>query len=309
MNESVKRKERESGIELLRIIAMLLIIFAHGNYHLDVHCEGSAGEAEQILLSLGASAGVSVFFLITGYFMEESAFSIYKLAAIWGGYLFYTGSCFVLNGLHNGFHKVDMIQSFMPVASGANWFMSSYIILYAFLPFIKKSIGWFNRHRVHFTVFVGIGIFFFIVEGSVTAVNENSSNFIFAVLIVYVGAFIRHSELIRKIDTIKFEVFVIFIYICSYVLSEYSPYMRGWVRGHYTTRYGIFSVTVAVSLVVVFSRVQFTNRLINLVASTLYGVYLIHDNYLIGPILMRRVIRMLGFIDYTYAHLAVLERV
>ena len=79
-------KERNSNLELLRIISMLLIIMHHYSIH---------GFSPNILyyssnkyildfLSLEGKLGVNCFILISGYFMINQKFTIKKLLSILG---------------------------------------------------------------------------------------------------------------------------------------------------------------------------------------------------------------------------------
>ena len=73
------RRQRESGLELLRIIAMLLIVTHHVCYWGGV--QGSTA-LEQVLMKccgLGGRLGVNIFVLISAYFMVQKKFKLTRI--------------------------------------------------------------------------------------------------------------------------------------------------------------------------------------------------------------------------------------
>lgn len=95
-------RERNSNIELLRIIAMLLIVM----HHFSVH--GLGKELPYCLnryiagtTILGGKFGVAIFVLISGYYMCRSRFTVKKLLKIWGQVAFYSLSIFTAFFLMN----------------------------------------------------------------------------------------------------------------------------------------------------------------------------------------------------------------
>lgn len=79
--------KRQSGIELLRIIAMIQIIFLHAyQYGLLHDASNAAGDIDGILVTFVWSfcrTPVDVFIMISGYFMITSQFDIKKDHTAW----------------------------------------------------------------------------------------------------------------------------------------------------------------------------------------------------------------------------------
>lgn len=90
-------RNRNSNIELLRIIAMLLIVLSHYSIHgLGTDLAYSLNLYIADVAGLGGKLGVTIFILISGYYMTESRFTARKLARIWGRLYFIHWSAFVL---------------------------------------------------------------------------------------------------------------------------------------------------------------------------------------------------------------------
>ena len=67
-----KIKERNSNIELLRILAMLFIIIHHLIYHNKLSSIHNFNHTSAMVLYSWAKIGVILFILISGYFAEDS---------------------------------------------------------------------------------------------------------------------------------------------------------------------------------------------------------------------------------------------
>ena len=74
-------KTRESNIELLRVISMVMIFVYHYCVHGSILKVGSytINKLVALFLSIGGRVGVNLFILIMGYFMINSKFKIKKL--------------------------------------------------------------------------------------------------------------------------------------------------------------------------------------------------------------------------------------
>ncbi|MBQ1992433.1 MAG: acyltransferase, partial [Clostridia bacterium] len=78
----MKKKERQSGIELLRIIAMLQIIYLHLYQYGGLRAgSANAGDLDRfatLFIWSFCRAPVDIFIMITGYFMITAKFDIKK---------------------------------------------------------------------------------------------------------------------------------------------------------------------------------------------------------------------------------------
>ena len=69
-------KTRDSNIELLRIIAMILIIIHHMVYHTKIYLCGGENHFISLIMLTGGKIGVIIYILIMGYYSRESKFNI-----------------------------------------------------------------------------------------------------------------------------------------------------------------------------------------------------------------------------------------
>jgi len=89
-----KSKQREVGIELLRIVAMLLIIFHHFCYHGGFLSHITSQNKQQLIAKLISNIfpiSINLFVFITGYFSLNNKGNVLKKAIVlWIQVFFYS---------------------------------------------------------------------------------------------------------------------------------------------------------------------------------------------------------------------------
>ena len=195
------KKNRDSNIEMLRIIAMLFILFHHyalynSLYNLDV--SNMNKYIGIILFSLG-KIGVNIFILITGYFSIKKIFSIKKLIKLWLEVVFYSvGVTFVfaISGKVQLNFK-ELIKFIFPISFNKYWFITIYIILYTLMPFINRYVKKVNKEQYQkllvILFFLCVGLYSIMYSSTTYSMNESLplSNIIFYILVYLIGGYIR----------------------------------------------------------------------------------------------------------------------
>lgn len=154
------RTLRQSNYELLRIVAMVMIVGSHFAAHgventlsvaggeTGVYLKGSI--TNQIFVSMlrpGGPVGVAIFFLISGYFLikkEES--SIRKVIK---ETLFYGITCGIIASILKVLNVINYVSwgaiitsLIVPVtSSNIYWFIPAYIILVMLVPFLNSRLN------------------------------------------------------------------------------------------------------------------------------------------------------------------------
>ena len=139
--------KRNSNIELLRIIAMFMIVISHYTVHSGIQYSTLPLGFNRFFMELSTlgNIGVVIFILITGYysFNKTNSLNIKKIVLLILQTLFYSISIFLIFLLttDRSIGIKDLIYSFLPITSKAYWFMTAYIVLYLFIPFINVVIN------------------------------------------------------------------------------------------------------------------------------------------------------------------------
>lgn len=143
----VKKGKREASFELLRIISMMMVIILHyiGKGEL-LGSQSATSNAGFWLLEALSFVAVNVFVLISGYFLVNSNFSIYKIIGLWCQVFFYSVTIAVIASLAGIYSLSDLlclknILFFVfPGIYGHYWFATAYILMYIFSPLIAKGM-------------------------------------------------------------------------------------------------------------------------------------------------------------------------
>lgn len=146
-------KERQSNIELLRILCMFMIVMHHFVTNvwypnmLDVQAPSSFGEAIFLLGHCLFFIGVNCFVLISGYFSIKT--SLRGFLHLYGFYVFYTllialiqyfgDAQYALMPLEEKWSHIA-VHSLMPWSNNKFWFLNAYLALFMMAPMLNAAI-------------------------------------------------------------------------------------------------------------------------------------------------------------------------
>lgn len=165
---------RQSNFELLRIVAMLMIVAHHLSYHgcyvvSEIVASGNltAIDLNNVILKFlfpGGQIGVALFMMISGYFVcrKESisirkvahqvvfyAFTLTVLFFIVFSYLKFTHNTEILGIISLG-QPIELAKDlvatiFRPVTGGAWWFATTYVLIMLVSPLINQFLNGINK--------------------------------------------------------------------------------------------------------------------------------------------------------------------
>lgn len=142
---TTEKAERQSNFELLRIVAMLLIISFHYCYKGGFEFDGFSLNLLTVkTFWLFGEPGVNLFLLITGYFTVNQDFKPKKLASMLSVTLIYhllTFFAAVRLGRKAPPKKItDWLILFFPTLLNRYWFLTAYFVVYLLSPFFNQFI-------------------------------------------------------------------------------------------------------------------------------------------------------------------------
>ena len=149
MEQQNRTGTRQSNFELLRIIAMLMIV-AHHYAAFGFYAEELAFSRNKIFVDIFGMAGhvgVDLFVLISAYFMATARFRLKKLLMLMGNVWFYSlgiTAVFLLTGLAAPGREV-LKQAIFPLLTSCYWFASYYVLLMLFSPFLNAMTARLDR--------------------------------------------------------------------------------------------------------------------------------------------------------------------
>lgn len=281
--QSTLPKQRESNLELFRIITMLLIVAHHyvvnsGLTAADGPVMAAPTSAPSLFLLLfGAwgKIGINCFVMITGYFMCKSKITAKKFAKLVGEWLLYRyviHLIFIVLGIETVSLR-GLIEIIVPITSLAQNFTSCFVVFWLFIPFLNRLINSINeRQHVYLLLLTG---FTYVFLGTVHRVTMNYVSW-FMVLYV-IASYIRlypkkwmGSKLICGIMLlIAVALSATSVIVCTY---------KGFSTFFFVTDSNAFlAVLVGVFGFLFFKNIRIPHNIfINTVAASTFGVLCIH---------------------------------
>lgn len=162
-------KSRMANLELLRCLAMMMVIVLHylGKGNLLPPLNSTEMNATGIMawvLEALCIVAVNVYMMISGYFLCTSSFKLSRLLKLWLQVWTYS----VIIGLIAAFTgvipaaEVDThyyLTLLFPVSMGHYWFMTAYVFLYLLLPLLGAGVRRMTKEQMQLTIVLLLAVF------------------------------------------------------------------------------------------------------------------------------------------------------
>ena len=279
--------KRNSGIELLRIISMLIIITHHyvvNSGVIDCITEKTILNTKDyiiLILGWGGKTAINCFLLITGYYMCEAKASAKKWLKLLGEIEFYSITIYIILAII-GYESISLAGVFrvvFPFGTVANGFSSCYLLFYAFIPFLNRLLS--NLQKKEHLALIILCLLIYTILPSL-AITVIIFNYITWFCIVYIiGAYIRKYPLEWCSSRFKMAILMSGSLLLSWgSVVGFSVYGSG--RGCYfwvSDSNQILAVATAICTFLFFRCItEFYNKTINKIAASTFGVLMIHAN-------------------------------
>ena len=289
--------KRQSNIELLRIVAIIMIVFAHLSGHGIMEVSSAipyvrwaeAPIINRIIASFfvgGGDTGVGVFFLICGYFLVNSTMKPRNLKPLFlqvGFYSVLASILWVVIRFLNIDHVSIMTigkQFLLPISGSAWWFISAYILLCLSSLSINCFVTGLNKRQ--FFLLLAALWFLWIMCGK--ALSVAYYDFVRALWFYLLGGYIRKHD-IKCSKAITLTAFFL-CWIGYAAVTEQIGFLLGNRLGKDMIanafklfRSAVLGPAAAGSLFLYFLTIDIKySPKINMIASYSLGVYLLHDS-------------------------------
>ncbi|MBE5747832.1 MAG: acyltransferase [Clostridiales bacterium] len=282
-------KERNSAIELLRIITMVMIIFHHFSLHGGFEFSSvSVNLFWYNFIVIGGKIGVNVFIIISGYHLisnDKRIFDLTRIAKFWGQVFFYSIAIYLVFGL-TGVSELKgkaLVEALLPITFSEWWFASGYFVLYLLHPFLNKLLRSLDK-ALYQKLILLLVVCWCIIPTVTTSAYEGNALLWFITLYTIAG-YIRLHGLNEKFTTKHYVLFLLISVLISYGATSVIAVVsvtRGGVASNSPYLYGqekITTLAISLSLFMVFATMKMKHhRWINVIASTTFGIYLLHDH-------------------------------
>ena len=295
--EKQNSKERKTGIDCLRIVAMIMILFIHFYGREALQPEFNLGDGNYYAITIlkgMCCVAVNCFLLITGYFTINKSIKFTKTLKIWGTTLFYTLSFFLVFIFvrHGQVTKTEVLQSFFPIITESYWFITAYIGIGFLSPIICITIPKLTKKQYKY--FLIVLIILLVVIGQVypyTGVFNSITglNFATMLLMYFIGGYIKLHLNIKKENSNKYLlgyiIMSLIIFLNAFVMDILGACFGGifklWARKEFAYN-SIFVVASSVLLFMYFASIEikgkFAKKIIAIIQPLIFAVYIMHED-------------------------------
>ncbi len=299
MNNTIT-KQRNSAVELLKIIGMFLIVLSHVAHTLG-HTPDYLSEYNNVVYNLSLATadfkavilriflyfgnlGNAIFFVCSSWFLcELNKAKKEKVAQIivdaWLISMIIV-SCYLLSP--EKISTVLIIKSFFPTIFQNNWYISCYILFYLVVPFLNQILDSLERKRYLKINIVLLGIYFiigFVLPDSFQA-NNLIEFFVIHTYIFYMKKYMRNLFKHRKTNLfilLTSLLILLTIIISLNYIGLHMPMIQDKMM-KFSNMQNPFIILIAFSSLMIALNNEFYNSFINKISSLSLLIYILHEN-------------------------------
>ena len=300
---------RDSNIELLRIVLISMILCLHYfKYSGTLHTlkPSDLNYYPAFWLESLCIIAADCFVLITGYYQINEKFKLKKVIELWKQVFFYSAVISLIFWFV-GIEPITihtLLQAFFPVITGTYWFVTTYLVLYLFSPFINIVLNSIKKED-HQKLVLVLTVFFVILPSlNFTYFTDTGYSLYNFVFLYCVGAYIKKYDLSIK----KLTYFLFGYFVCSFIIlfgvtffRIFSETPQIFFSDPWNYNF-IFVELAAICLFMVFRQIKINSQKINAVAASVFGIYLISAHPFVIDILYSEVLHSA---DYRYSPLLI----
>ena len=267
------KQKRNSSIELLRIVSMILIVLYHYHarkydlYVIDAPRPGDSNFLNELFTHSLGKLGVPIFVFISGWYGIK--YRKDRLAEMFFECMFYAFLATFLYAIL--YHEFDIKNIVFFVNNW--WFVAAYMCLYILSPginYIFEKCSW--RYSLMATL-----LLYYIAFGDLVVHSANIGG-MFLMLSMYMSArWLRlyASDYLKKYSLILLTVFILVRFGLIYIawwMSKFSflNYVNSYVSP--------VSTLIAAALFVSLLKVKFSSKFVNRLAASCLSVYLLSES-------------------------------
>lgn len=300
-------RERNGGIDLLRIFAMFMVVLLHvlgpGGILFELK-SGSVHFAAAWLLEMAIFCAINCYGIISGYVGVESRYKYSNLLVLWlqvAGY-----SVAITLFYHLRYPTVipfsSVKEAFAPVSNGYYWYVTAYVGMFLLMPLLNAAANSLKKNQLK-AVLIGLFIALCVLP---SCFNEDifltgwGYSTLWLSFLYVTGAYIKKHGFFKNSIKVALGLYTICVLISWGVKmwEEYIAPSAYWadLAGGLLTQYSSPTMYLSgVALFVIFANIKVPkklNKIIAFIAPCTFGVYIIHAH----PLMWDRLI------TYKYAH-------
>lgn len=307
---------RQSGVELLKILAMFLIIVNHvtqtlqaDNPYISYHdywlgeLSGATTDFLPLLLKIFRYSGMlgnNIFFFCSAWFLlDKKPADSRKITRLLSDVWIISVVIFLITALcmKGNIDKSFILSQFFPTMSQNNWYATTYLLFLPLYPLLNRMIDSFDRQSLFRAILFSLLLRCFF--------SANLLRFVtFYLIIAYTKRYLKDfsSNVKYNLALLLFSAFgLIFSSVLFNALGLYVPLFSRILTSLWTL-YNPFAFSFALAALNLSLRLPLRNEAVNYISSMSLFIYLIHDNQLVRTYLRPWIWQKI-YIFWGYSHI------
>lgn len=269
--EKTVKKGRNSSIELLRIVCLVMIFWMHAA---DSGVANGIGAWIDIAVAVIGNIGVSCFILISGYYGIR--LDVKKMMHLECMLLFYSWMGLLFQYVWgNALGGEEILSYLLPVIGKRSWYFTCYFALAFLSPFLNEMVE--KLSEAHFrqllitmlVIFSGVTTFFFF------DINSDGGKGITQMVMLYlIGRYIGVYRVDRQYNTAKLAGWFALLAGVNFCLNGALYVVTGTVQNRFARDNTLFTIFEAILVFLIFRNHHFENAFVNRLAKHVPAVFL-----------------------------------
>ncbi|MBO5526315.1 MAG: acyltransferase [Clostridia bacterium] len=278
-------KERNYGVDALRLLAMFFIVTLHLlTQGCIINQASGAPRALALCMEAVVFCAVDCYAIISGfvgYSDEEKPYRYHKFLSFWLQVFCYSFFMTLVGFLIKSpdFTLKVLILSVFPVSNGTYWYVTQYAALFFMIPWLNKLIRACDKKQTEIFVVVLLILFSFFTLFLDPFKTYYGFSFLWLAVLYVVGAWMKKYDIPSKIKPLFAIVGII---LCCILLWSLRCFLPSWKGTPLIVCYASPVVTfIAVSYLALFAKLKvnrFFKKTIAFFAPCSFGVYLVHEH-------------------------------
>lgn len=289
-------RRRDSNFELLRVLAIVMIVVFHYTWNADYtwqKMQGGGKLAIDVFYHFG-ELGVNSFGLLTGYFLsaQERPFRAQKAFLLWMQVLFYSvlSSAAYYTLKPEEFDLQALFEIIFPLSFHIWWYATAYLLLYFCAPFLNRLLNTLSRGEYRWLLVFQMTVFC-ILPTLLGVLEDNPEGFWYYSRFFWLIVLYCFAGYIRKYDPpFRLRTWKGWMLTHLALWAILIAFMAFWERfgDHFEEVFPISAIyfwrpntvmmaALSVTLFLMCKNLRLReNRVINGLASATFGIYLFH---------------------------------
>lgn len=281
-----KSLDRQSNFELLRILAIILVLVIHADFWSNSDPTGAESAYTQssglglfarCFFSSLSSVCVNLFVLVSGWFSIRV--SVKGSANLFFTYLYVLVGVIAV-GVAIGISPMSLSTIYHCASFDVYWFFWSYLLLFALSPVLNTFVQN-TTQKTHRNVLICFYLYQTLSAWLVPVGKgfESGLSFIPFIGLYLLAQYLRkYPETSKNISTTKLILsYLILLFGVTVVKYVNVPFLSSRIVSYMCPT----TILMGVLLILIFSRIKIQSRFVNLIASSAFTVYLFHGHMLL----------------------------